>query len=192
MPAGGPDDGAAGHGAETQPDAGHHAPDREGAAPLPAVGKLVREEGDGADEHRAACDALHQPAQDEHGRGAGPSAPERSEAERQHAEHEDAAAAIAVRQGAGGHQHRGAADGVGIHDPLQALEVGVQLLVQHGQDHGHAGNLQAEHQCGKADGGQRQGLGCWTVGRHGKGLQKEGRKGRRHSGKAGFMMQMIK
>lgn len=58
---------------------------------------------------------------------------------------EDPLAPIPICQCAGGHQHRGAGDSVGIHDPLHIFEIAAQNRFKSGQDCRYARDFQAEH-----------------------------------------------
>ena len=140
------DDRAADDRAEAETNAEDDPPPAEGDGAFPAFPELMRENGDLADQHRAAAQALKKSGDDQHGDVPGQPADQRRDAERGDGDQEDALATISVGQRPGRHQHGRHRDRVGVHDPLQLLEVRVQHLLQRRQDRWDAGNLQAEHQ----------------------------------------------
>jgi hypothetical protein len=107
-----------------------------------------------ADQYRPAARTLQESRGDQRPDAVGQAADQRSEPEQDQADDEDALASIAVAQRADRHQHRGAGERVGIHDPLHLREIRMQLALQRRQDHRHAGYLQTEHQGRQGNGHQ--------------------------------------
>ncbi len=140
------DDAAADDRSEPQPYAENNAPPGEGRTPGSGALKLVGENGDLADQHDAARDALEETSADQDGDVMGDPAHEGGQAEGDHADQKQTLAAKAIGQGACSHQHGGDRDRIGVHDPLELDEVGAERAFKRGQDDRHAGNLQAEHQ----------------------------------------------
>jgi hypothetical protein len=56
------------------------------------------------------------------------------------------------------HQHRGAGNRIGVHDPLQIPEVSGKHAFQFRKDHRNAGDFEAEQQRGKANPRKRYGV----------------------------------
>lgn len=148
------DDGAADDRPEPQANAKHHPPGSKGPATLAPLAKLLGEDRHLGNQHRATGHALNATGGDQQSRVMGQPAEQRGATKGQDTQHKQALAAKAVGQCAGGHQHHGAGQGVGIHDPLQVRETSPQVLFKGRQYHRYAGDFQAEHQGGQADGGQ--------------------------------------
>ena len=161
MPAGDRDDRRADDRSETKTDAEDDPPGGEGACALGAFPELMGENRDLTDQHRTTAHALEEAADDEEERVFRQAADQGGEAEHGDADHEYKLSAIAICQRAGCHQHRRDRDGVGIHDPLQLLEAGVQHRLERRQDRRYAGYLQAEHEGREA--ALRQGRSCFVV-----------------------------
>ncbi|KAI1693929.1 hypothetical protein DdX_20398 [Ditylenchus destructor] len=167
FPAGQRNDRAPDERAEAKADARHHPPGREGAAAVARILELVREERDRADQHCPARQPLKEPPGDQQRHTIGKAAKHGGGAKGRDTDHEDTLAAEAVRKRSGRHQHRGAGERIGVHDPLKALKVAMKGPFQAGQDHRHAGDLQPEHQ--RAEAGCKQGQHVLAGGMAGHG-----------------------
>ena len=110
-------------------------------------------------EHDRAADALHRTGGVEEGDVAGHGAEQRRDGEERQAIGEQAAAAEAVGQRAGGEHGRGEGEGVGVDDPLQAVEVGVEVTGDLGERGVDDGDVEHEHRGGGTDHGERPALG---------------------------------
>jgi hypothetical protein len=144
------------HRPETQAHTGDHAPHRKGPRPRRRFAELVRQDRELADHHRPGTHALDKTRRNQRGGIIGQPTGQRRQPEYPQAQHQHAPPTKAIGQSARRHQHAGAGQGVGVHDPLGVLEAGAQLLFKGGQDDRHAGNLQPEHQRHQAHGGERE------------------------------------
>ena len=95
--------------------------------------ELLREDGERDREHDCAADALDAAGEvEEEGRG-GRAASGRGSGEEHDAADEDPLPPEQVAQGAGVQHAGGEQQGVGVHDPLQIREGGVQLFLNVGE-----------------------------------------------------------
>ncbi|KND56996.1 MFS transporter [Candidatus Burkholderia verschuerenii] len=152
------DDRAADQRAKTQADAGDDSPCTERTRAHRAVRKLMRQHGDQADQHRATGDALHRARADQRGRVLGQTADQRGDAESGNGDQQNALSPEAVGKRARRHEHGGAGNRIGVHDPLQFRETCMKHGVERRQDRRYAGNLQPEHERCEKDRQQRQHL----------------------------------
>lgn len=152
------DDQSTNGGTETQPDARDDAPGNEGLATFTTILKLVRQHGHAAGEHRSSGEPLQKTRNDQDWRARCEAAQQGGKAECDGGGHHHPFAAKPVRQCPRRHQHRGAGDGVGIHDPLQILEIGGEHAFQFRQDHRYARDFEAEQQRGKTSARKRNGV----------------------------------
>ena len=140
--------------AKAQANAENNAPGAEGFTPSSRCLKPVGEHRHLADQHRPCRHALQKTAGNQHVIVGCQAAAQRGDAEQHQADHKHTFTPIPIRQCADGHQHHGAGDGVGIHDPLQIAEITVQLCLEGGQDGRYAGYFEAKHQGCNAHGSQ--------------------------------------
>ncbi len=121
------------------------APDPERGAPLAAV-ELLRDDRERDGEHRGPADSLHTPRHDQPVRRLRRAAQGRSQREEGDPAEEDTLASSYVAERAGVEQRRREGKGVGVDDPLQIGEGGVQLLVDVRQRDVDYGDVEEQHE----------------------------------------------
>ena len=126
LPVGNGDDHAANDRTEAESDAEDDSPSAKRLAALTPFLELMRKHGHLADQHRATAHPLKKPADDQDGRALREPADQRGDSKHHDAGHIDAFAPEAICQRPSGHQHRGTRERIGVHDPLDLLEIGVQ------------------------------------------------------------------
>ena len=144
------------HRSETQAHASDHAPYRKGPRTRRRFAELMGQDRKLANHHGPGANALDETRRDQCRRIVGQATGQRGQGEYPQTHHQHTPTTEAIRQGPRRHQHAGAGQGVGIHDPLGVLKAGAQFLFQRRQDDRHAGDFQAEHQGHQADGGEGQ------------------------------------
>ena len=135
--------------ADQRPDrdraADHGSPDAERGRPVFAV-ELLADQGQRGGEHPGAADALQPAREVEQGRVLGDAAEERGEGEDPEPDREHAPAPEPVAERAGGEQEGGEGQRVGIDDPLQAGEAGVQFTLDVRQGDVDDGDVEQQHE----------------------------------------------
>ena len=145
---------AARQGADRDGQAGHSAPDAERDATFLAT-ECVGQQGQRHREHDRPADALQPPGQLQHQRAGGEAAQGRCRGEDGQADQVHQAAAVHIRQAARGEQERGQSQRVGVDDPLQVGEAGVQGVLDVRQGDVHDRDVQQQHERAQADGDER-------------------------------------
>ena len=135
--------------ADQRPDrdgaADRRAPDAERRRPVFAV-ELLADQGQRGGEHPGAADPLQAAGEVEQGRVLGDAAEERGEGEDPEADREDAPAPEPVAERAGGEQEGGEGQRVGVDDPLQAGEAGVEFALDVRQGDVDDGDVEQQHE----------------------------------------------
>ncbi len=169
-PADGLGEGSSDERADGEGDAGDGSPDADGAGSCLGVGKDVGDDGEGDGVEHGSAEALDGSKGDELVDGVGERAEKRPEAEGRQADEEAAAAAEAVGHGAGEHEEGGDDEGVGVEDPLQAGELGVEIVLDGGEGDVDDGDVHPDEQEGAAaDGEDGVGMDGGVGGWHGRG-----------------------
>ncbi|PWJ91760.1 hypothetical protein C8D77_103459 [Mesorhizobium loti] len=158
LPTGERHDQSANSGPETKPDARDDAPGNESLAAFTPILKLMGQHGHAAGEHRSTREPLQKAGNDQNWSARCEAAQQRGKAEGHGGDDHNPFAAETVGQRPRRHQHRGAGNGVGIHDPLQILEIGGEHAFQFRKDHRYAGDFETEQQRGKAGPHKRNGV----------------------------------
>ena len=134
--------------------------DREAGEPAPRseVGTaLLRRDLGGEDRqrqrrHDRGADALERARDDQHVRAAGERREHGRDGEQRHPEDEEELASVAVAERGAGEQQDCERQRVGVHDPLEARETGVQVLPDHRQRGDHDEVVERRHEeCDRRD-----------------------------------------
>ena len=120
-------------------------PDAERGRPVFAV-ELLADQRQRGGEHPGAADPLQAAGEVEQGRVLGDPAEERGEGEDPEADREDAPAPEPVAERAGGEQEGGEGQRVGVDDPLQAGEAGVEFTLDVRQGDVDDGDVEQQHE----------------------------------------------
>ena len=143
------DEGTAGNGG-----AYRCAPDRKRFETVrPAV--LVTDESERRCEQRGAANPLERTRHVESRDAPGEAAEERGQREEQDPRDEDQAAPVPIRKCAGSEDQRGQAERIGVHDPLQARQAGIETLLHVRQRDHYDCYVEQEHERRQADGEKR-------------------------------------
>ncbi len=108
------------------------------------AGELLGDQGQGDGEHDRAADALQGAGEVEEGRVGRERAEQRGEREDPQPDREDAAAAEAVGERAGGEHERGERERVGVDHPLQVGEAAAEVLLDRRQRRVDDGDVEQE------------------------------------------------
>lgn len=123
------------HGPGRQRQAGDAAPPAQGAAAPQLVGKGALQQGQRVGHQQRGAYALHDARRHQHGETGGETASRRGQGEQPETAQKDPPRAEAVAQRAAGQQQRGEGQRIGVDHPLQAGDVGGELLPQGIQRH---------------------------------------------------------
>ena len=119
----------------------------------PAV--LVTDESERRCEERGAADPLERARHVERRDAPGEAAEERGQREEHDPGDEDQATSVPVGERAGGEDQRGEAERIGVHDPLQARQAGIEALLHVRQRDHDDRDVEQEHERRQADGEKR-------------------------------------
>jgi hypothetical protein len=130
--------------------ADRRAPGGDSGAALGAL-ELLGDQRQRGREHRGATDPLEAPREVEEGRVGSQAAEQRSEREHPDADHEQPPPPEAIGERAHGQREGGEEQRVGVHDPLQPSEIGVEVPLDVGKRDVDDGDVQQQHERRQAD-----------------------------------------
>jgi hypothetical protein len=145
---------AANQRADRHRDADRGAVDTHGHAALGPGRELLGDQGQRDGEHDRAADALQRSRQVEEGRIGRQRAEQRGDREDAKSDREDAAAAEAIGERAGGEHQGGKRERIGIDHPLQVGEAAAEILLYRGQRRVDNGDVEKKHERRHADGAE--------------------------------------